>query len=351
MSDDTLPNGAGGRSSHSQTTDLQQRGCVYSKVYADVFYLFLCGITPIAICGIVLNVINLAVFRHMQKTATTSVFLLRILAGCDLFFLTICLIYFGVRHMIVFFTNRIAVFALADYQIAPIIAYVTEPFYYSSLQARNWLIVVITFERFLNLVFPLWAKQHCTKRNLGKVTLCIFLAAIGLALPRPVNVHLHFLWGKNPCNGVLELQLKVREDLDVFRQMNYILATVLVPMFLIYTMNITLIISVRNAMRRRQKMMDKERMRSDHGQTQATLTVISIVILFTICETLPGLDRAVVLFAGSPFPADNLFYNYARKTGLFLIVFDSAMNFVAYCFSNRSFRESFRALFRRTQIT
>jgi hypothetical protein len=229
--------------------------CVYSKVYADVFYMYMFAITPVAMLGIVLNVINLIVLRYMQKNATTTVFLLRMLAGCDLFFLIACIVYFFIRHMVVYFTNKIEVFALSDDKIASVITFLTEPFYYSSLQARNWLIVLVTFERFLNLVFPLWARGHCTKSKLGKVAICIFLGALGLALPG--YYHKYLIWGKNPCTGIVQLQSKIRQESKKFRSMSYVVITVLVPMCLIYAMNTILIISVRNAMRRRRKMADK----------------------------------------------------------------------------------------------
>ncbi|XP_064644666.1 sex peptide receptor-like [Lineus longissimus] len=321
--------------------------CSHSKVYADVFYLYMYAITPVAMSGIVLNVINLIVLRHMQKKATTSVFLLRMLAGCDLFFLIICIVYFFVRPMFVYLRNSIEVFSLSDDKIASAISFLMEPFYYSSLQARNWMIVLVTFERFLNIVFPLWARGHCTKGNLGKAAVCIFLVALAFALPG--YYHKYLVNGKNPCTGAVELQSRLRQESKPFRNTTYVVVTVFVPMCLIYTMNIILVISVRNAMRSRQSTTDKERMRDERGQTQATLTVISIVVLFTVCETLPGLDRVIVLFSGAPFARDSPFFNYVRKSGLFLIVFDSAMNFVAYCFSNRSFRQSFVVMFRMAQ--
>jgi hypothetical protein len=300
------------------------------------------GITPVAVLGAILNIINLIVLR-MHKTSLTSVFLLRILAGCDLFFLVTSLVFFTLRHAVVYITNRKVIFGRRDTFIGVEIFYATIPIYFCSLQARNWLVVLLTVERFLNIVFPLWAKTTCSIRNFTKIIMFVFVSSLACHLPRFWSQYL--IKEINPCTGLTEFSIKARQWETTYDQYVYIIALVLVPLFLIYILNTFLIIALRRAMVRRSKMA-ADGQQKDQGQNQATMTVVSVVILFTICETPASMDRLAGLAGFSQsFAPDGLFRNYMRKVGLLLIVFDSSVNFVAYCASNRTFRRNLVTLF------
>ena len=77
--------------------------------------------------------------------------------------------------------------------------------------------------------------------------------------------------------------------------------------------------------------------KDQQAQRQATLMVIGITLVFSVCETPASLDR-MARIAGVTFPDDDPFFNYGRKVGLLLIVVDSAVNFLSYCVSNAPFR-------------
>jgi hypothetical protein len=318
--------------------------CVYKKVYADVFYLYMCGITPIAFIGIVLNILNLIVLR--MRSEATAVFLLRIIAGNDLCFLIVCVIYFSIRHMTVYMTKSEIVFSVGDLYIGPRIFYASLPVYFATLQTRNWLVVLITFERFLNIVFPLWSRAHLTKSSLGKVVVSIVVVSVLMNVPKFWSLYLAPL--RNPCTGVIELNIHITSWDSTYGNIYYVSAVTLGPLFIIYILNTALIIAMRRAIKQRAGMLKQSRItQSDtsHDQTQATTMVLSVSLLFTICETPASLDKLAIL-AGIAFSDDDPFLNYGRKIGLLLIVFDSAANFVAYFISNRRFRKQFFRLFK-----
>jgi hypothetical protein len=321
------------------TTVLEE--CVYKQVYAGVFYIYTCALAPMALLGIILNIINLVVLRNMQNTSHTSVFLLRILAACDIFFLIICILFFFVRHMVVYYTSQIEIFARPDYLIGQEIFYATIPFYHISVQTRNWLVVLITFERFLNIVFPLWARRHCTKRSFGKISAAI--ACVAVLINAPVFLAHTTTYRTNPCTGLPELHFVGPSWGGTFSKLVYVIFILFTPLFLIYIMNIFLINALRRARSQRNKMA-QDRNKSEKGQVQATAMVISVVVVFTICETPTSMDMLAAL-AGIKFGGDSVFENYSRKTGLLLIITDSSLNFVAYCLSNRTFRQNISKIF------
>jgi hypothetical protein len=322
---------------HHPPADVIPGKCVYKDVYAFTFYLYAFAITPISLIGVVFNMVNLVVLGNMHKTSHTSVFLLRILAACDLFFLATCLIYFFVRPIVVFINTRIEVFARRDSFIGSEMTYASTPFYFSALQTRNWLIVLITFERFLNIVFPLWTRAKCTKGNLTKIAMFITSFSLLSNCPRfwfPLSNNI------NPCTGLPELKLSFPNWYGTYDPYHYIILLVLVPLFLIYIMNVVLLVAVRRATSRRAKLTASgQKDQDDRAHTQATLMVISILVLFTICESPASLDRLASL-AGVKFADDSLFFTFGRKIGLLLVVVDSALNFAAYCISNRMFRQN-----------
>ena len=68
--------------------------------------------------------------------------------------------------------------------------------------------------------------------------------------------------------------------------------------------------------------------------------IVAMLVVFTVCESPACLDRLLSL-AGVQFAPDDPVFNYGRKIGLLLVVADSAINFLAYCVSNRKYRQTF----------
>ncbi|XP_064622325.1 uncharacterized protein LOC135484620 [Lineus longissimus] len=284
---------------HFDASTAAKDDCIYRSVYADVFYLYTCAITPVVIVGIVLNLMNLVVLRRMQKSHQ-SVFLLRFLAACDFLFLVVCLVYFFIRPMTVYSTNRIEVFARGDGKIGKLLYNITIPFYRISLMARNWLIVLITFERFMHIAFPLWAKVHCTKGTLSVVVVSIACFIIGLC--SPVYLAQTITETINPCTDLPEIDFVKPPWASQFLSITYLVFILYTPIVCIYVMNIVLIVAVRRAHSHRSKMAARSMAVSGSGkeaetsQTNATAMVLSIVIVFTICETPTCIDRLATLF-------------------------------------------------------
>lgn len=316
-----------------------ETNCPISQVYKDVFYLFVFVIGPISVIGIVFNFISIIVF-YRQKNDSNPAFLVKCLAVSDLIFLFFCLCYFPIRHVRSYAIHGDKeVFRRWDPDIGRFMFYGTIPFYFMSQQNRNWLIVIMTVERCVSVFSPLWARGNITKSLLTKIIIAnVFMC---------VSMNLYWFWGfpllmvEDPCTGEMKLRVMSQAWLTHTDKYLYVLMTVLSPLAILYVANIILIMSLRKAQKRRKDLTGDKDVAS---QRQATITVISILIVFSICETPACVDRVAAIL-GFEMPEDSAFTNYSRKIGLLLVVCDSAVNFFAYCASNRQFRRTLVSLF------
>ena len=312
--------------------------CPRSQVFVDVFNLYVWGIGPIVITGMVFNVVNVWVLRH-QGSKVNSVYLLQILAYADLAFLAISAVFFPIRHIYAYITQGEEVFRVSDLVIGIDIFYITIPLYFGLVCNRNWLIVLITMERLVSIAAPFWARAAITKRRL--LAAAILNCGLGLAVSSASYVAYYYRPTRFPCMaGALELSTRPwYEDYDFY---SYALFTVYAPLALMYAMNIALIASVVRAAEHRRRLTlsgGTDPQKEATAQRQATMMIIAMLVVFTVCETPACLDRLVAM-TGMRFAPDDPFYNYARKIGLLLVVADSALNFFAYCVSNRKYRQT-----------
>lgn len=318
--------------------------CPIVRAFVDVFNIYIYGITPITIVGVIFNIITLFVLNS-QKSNLNSIYLLKLLAISDMVFLIDCLFFYSIRHLSAYAWTGDEVFKRSDPKIGSPIFVAVVPIYFMAQQNRNWLVIIITVERFLNLMFPLWARATLTKRFVNYLFAANVVVSIGC--------NMYYYWafrivsGTDPCTGTPEMTIDLTEWVAWGREIDkymYVIMTAILPLLLLYIMNITLIISLRRMFQRREGMTAD--MKETKAQKQATTMVLAITVLFTICETPASLDR-IATFAGVTFAADDLFYNYGRKVGLLLVVLDSAVNFVAYVVSNRPFRRTLIQVFSR----
>jgi hypothetical protein len=313
------------------------------EVYIAVFYIYMYFITPTSFVGLFLNSLCLVVFNRM-KSQMTYIYLLKGLALSDISFLFVCVLYFTVRHLLALVEQGTRdIYGRWDPDIGPLIFYATDPWYYVAQHVRNWLVILINIDRYIHLVFPMWAHQHCTKQAFKKWIAMIIFVALGCNLPRyaayfMVNV-------PNPCRGG-EYAITVVLA-DWMWDHNTTVGTVGIvvsPLIILYVMNVFLIFKLRQSASERtvlagNKPTDTETQRQQ--QLRATTVVISVVVIFTICET-PGCMHRLAIMAGVVFEADDPFFNYALKIALWFTTVNSAVNFFAYVTFNKTFRRILR---------
>lgn len=131
--------------------------CPFHHTYVETFYLFVCGIGPICLLGLLLNCLNLIVLS--KKTHFASHSLLRVLAVSDIVFLLTCAVHFVFRHLYAYAILGDQVFRRGDREIIPLLYWYSIAPYQMALQNRNWTIVLISLERLISIRWPMWASK------------------------------------------------------------------------------------------------------------------------------------------------------------------------------------------------
>ena len=313
--------------------------CPIRQIYIDVFGMYVGGIGTIALVGLAFNVINITLLRH-QRSNINSILLLQYLAVTDILFLLVCFAYFPLRHLLTLIIYGDEIFKDDDWYQLPHILSVVHPLFYITQNFRNWTVVLITIDRFLSIAFPLWARSALTKQRL-KVAFIVL--GVVSAWPARLWLNMYFRPYFNKCFNREAFWMDFKFPYFGYY---YTFTTVVIPMMLIYLMNIILIYVMRRSYRTRAKL--RQQKQDSKQQRQVNAMVISMMVVFTLCETLACVDRLMTA-AGMKFPKHSKFKNYSRKLGLLLNVVDSAFNFLAYCASNPSFRRGFLNLIGRKQ--
>ncbi|XP_074659571.1 uncharacterized protein LOC141912247 [Tubulanus polymorphus] len=313
--------------------------------YKFVHFMYVCGIGMICLFGIVGNLLNLIVFS-LDKHDLLSIKILRVLACCDMAFLIVCFVYFFVRHMLFRLQFGDLIFRYDDLKIGAQIAYHSVVFYYIMQQTRNWITAFISVIRFLNIKFPFWSRRVLTWRFSKYNIVFMFMISVGCNVPRYVlrNIEYEVL---RDCafNEVTPVLVKVAPVVfthyDVTIYFGFLVGF---PMLILYATNLGLLGSVYSARSRRSEFLaSSPPHKVSRSERQADKMVTAILLIFTICETPACVDR-VADIAGFKFKSDD-FKQYTRKTGLLLVVLDSALNFLVYLSMNSKFRLNLKTLF------
>ncbi|XP_074657182.1 uncharacterized protein LOC141910346 [Tubulanus polymorphus] len=314
--------------------------------YVFVHNLYVYGIGAICVFGIVGNVLSLFAFG-LERQAVVSIRILKVLACCDMSFLAVCLVYFFVRHVRYRIRFGNLVFRYKDNDIDAKLAYSTVVLYFITQQIRNWITAYISVNRFLNIRFPLWSRRvltwKCCKINV--VSTC--LISIVCHVPRYWLSGLEYK-SVHRCSFDLVAPYIVKPKPASYARFDMIVYfgfLVGFPMVVLYATNLGLLNSIHIARSRRSVVLAAvSSPKSSRSDRQADKMVMAILLIFTICETPACVDR-VASAAGFAFKSDD-FKQYARKAGLFLVVLDSALNFVVYLSINLKFRQNLKRLFR-----
>lgn len=142
----------------------------------------------------------------------------------------------------------------------------------------------------------------------------------------------------------------------VYANALYCIFMFLVPLGALLLLNAELIREVTRARRRRRVLLG-ERLPRHHGhrafragsisggEDDITLTLVVVVVVFVVCQT-PALATQILInvYSKEDRECPTPFFFYERLSDL-LVVFNSAINFVIYCFCSRRFRQAFKCLF------
>ncbi|XP_074651694.1 sex peptide receptor-like [Tubulanus polymorphus] len=219
-----------------------------------------------------------------------------------------------------------------------------------------WILVLVTIERFISVIFPVKAKTLCTQPRMLAALACVFTILL--------LVDGHLLYGVR--SNVDEVTQKVTSCTHVdgnyrgFWNQEWVWIDLcvlsIVPFFVILICNIMIISKVRVS----QKSINKLRSTNPgHGKqpesvskvTNMTAMLLTVNFVFLI-TTLPS---SIYLAFWTDLPVDLTDHELAIHDLVFSCVnvwtyVSNAINFLLYCVSGPRFREQFVALFKRARV-
>ncbi|XP_074641414.1 FMRFamide receptor-like [Tubulanus polymorphus] len=308
-----------------------------------IYYVNVALIGPVAITGVILNVINIIALNR-QRMAAAAVFMLEFLALLDIGVLITGFIYFVLRYM---YGNRGVSkhgFYYSGWGFNLSLALKIDPLYNALLQTRNWCLVLISVDRLIVILAPLKAKIWSTRKNAIKSIAVLVVFDVVLRVLNSLYVQkFHLTLGTNLCTGETHLKARKISPLNpatiyAIENASYIVCFVTLPLILLIIINAVLITSLAKSQKSRESMTQNDQ-RVTSGHKQATKMIVGIITVFIICESAPSIDRLAKLFLKHGYPrAIEIKLNYLRRISLFLVIADSSLNFFVYFFSNFKFR-------------
>jgi len=337
--------------------------------YQIVVYIYIVG----ALCafGIAGNVLSLVVLGRDHTIRRTTGFLLQMLAVADAAFLVSCL--FGITlDTFLEFTDWLPVTIRRGW---PYICVYLYPIGSITWLASVWMVVVLTADRYIAICRPLHAAQYSTLPRLRKAVAVLWMLSVAYRLPRffefeeveiktghvsPSAIHAlngsdvvsdnstmadtllnlnqnstplesgHALtWAHTAMSASRVYQFIYKMCLDFVVQY-------LLPLVALVFFNQRLVRALRESNQLRC-----------HGATdggtgrQQTWMLVVVVIVFIVCQLPNGaLQVCYVLvfyvYAGVPFFMSAL--RYANVVANLMLVVNSSVNVVIYCFMGRQFR-------------
>ena len=221
-----------------------------------------------------------------------------------------------------------------------------------------WLIVAVTVERFIAVMFPLKAPRVCNTRNARITILCIIVLFI--------SVNSHFLWSvqlhhysfnnitiskchAKPLSAHLVEEVWPWVDAAIYS---------FVPFLIIIILNIYIIKRIvsarqnRNVLRQQSSLRHKYRVikpNRTHEEASRRITFMLLVVSFSfLITTLPmNIVLIVTSFYGTDEFEDDAIFSKRKLMSTsteMLMYLNHSINFFLYCVTGKKFRRQFKEL-------
>ena len=284
--------------------------------------------------GNTLSIICLA--RDKSKTATP--FLLVSLEVADTLFLTAV------------FLLRVAasVTRYADWEvIMPIFPYFAKYIFPCALIAETgtiYLTVLVTVNRYISVCRPYEAASLCSVQHAQKHVVIVTILSILYNLPRFFESKIVTVWDpyRNRSADVTTLSdIGCNQIYQIlYTNVLYCIVMFLVPLITLIILNTLLIKALRRTKKKRAMMLtSSSNSMQSRSEDDITLVLIVVVVVFVVCQT-PALVTQVLmsLMSETSRSCPSPFFYYERISDL-MVVANSSMNFLIYCFCSIKFRQ------------
>lgn len=329
------------------TTSIQQDTSLeaFSKTYAlchGPISAFIC------IFGIVSNIVNVVVLTRKHMISPTNN-ILTALAFADILTMASYLPYAIYFYIISELDSR----ANHNYGWATMIIF-NNYFVVTSHTMAMWLTVALAVFRYIFVCHPGHAMNMCSLDRAKLTILVVFFTSIIICIP------MYLTYRVIECDDTTCLEwngtafwvdmslINYRTDGKLLMVVEWVYGVIMkiAPCIILTFLSIKLIIAMQQAKQRRARLLAQGRRGNqdqssgtEHNRTTAML--VAVVISFIITELPQGLLAMLRIVPGF---VENV-YSPMGDFMDFMVLVNSAVNFILYCIMSQQFRDTFKSLF------
>ena len=299
---------------------------------------------PIAVLGIIANVVSFVVLCHQKHRLTTTV-MLQTLAVADTLILLCSLL---VRSLIVVQTELHLLGRFHD--VYPYIFICLYPVVYFLRLADTWLTTLLTIDRYIAVCHPLRAQRICTLVRTYKNMAVVVALALVFSIPRFFEYHL----ADNRYGFDKTDLLKKYVYIIVYRICLFFVFMYLIPVATLVYLNSRLLWELRMSDRFRAVLRQAsgatgrlKKQPAPASRKSVTVIVVTVVLVCIVCNVTALISH---LFWSLHVCFQSFRYletarRYMSHISNIMININSAVNFFIYCLCSRNFRAELRRVF------
>lgn len=234
-----------------------------------------------------------------------------------------------------------------------------------------WLTVLLAAQRYVYIQYPLAAQKWCTIPKVRHaaffLTVLAVLSGVLKVFEYTFKIYDGYLILPNMEKEVIEVKRKTScasEFTSIVKKMTpsyfyniymwtRVIGFLILPSVILIILNILLIIGLRKAQERRNRLLKENRQREANRQKESNSTNLMLVIVVSIflIVNLPQALFLAMISVDSTFDFDMDFFKHSYAN-LFvmidnmLIMATYPVNFAIYCSMSTQFRETFKRIFR-----
>ncbi|XP_059148700.1 FMRFamide receptor-like [Physella acuta] len=291
------------------------------------FYLTGIGALVLVILGAVGNTLAMIVLTRRTMRTSTNVFLTA-LAIWDTVVLAVVLPLMSLPVLSEQFNKH----------VTPYIVVSVYPIGLAAQTATVWLTVSFTVERYIAVCHPLRAASMCTIPRARMVVLVISIVSILYNVPRwfeYTSLELTDQYNQI-CLAIIKTQLGSE---PIYHKLYfgwlYFLVMCFIPLCSLAILNAFLIVAVRRSKKQRRDMNVRQ-----SRENNVTIMLVSVVIVFIICQ-VPALIYNMAYAIDTAKVESSAGWIVLSSFRNFLVMLNSAVNFILYCALGQKFRRTF----------
>ena len=287
---------------------------------------------PIALLGLVGNIIAWIVLLRQRPRLTTTVLLMGLAVADNLFLITTILTH-SLRYINLYSDGK---YLVSFAEIFPYIFITVYPSVYFIRMVDTWLIVLLTVDRFIAVYRPLHAQGLCTlPKAYRNMAILVFISLL-FSLPR-------FFEYKLTDTGYKFASTDLNKSMSymvIYKIILFILIMYIIPTLLLVILNTKLLLTLRRAETYRASLPRGPRPSRSSTNRSVTTTVVAVVAMCIISNIVATISHIVYSLENGPWSMKHLdpMRRYLSNINNLFITISCATNFLIYCLCSRNFR-------------